>query len=764
MSDIIDENTLSFITESREMIEEVEPHLIELGSSTDGGSPDPETTNLIFRLFHSVKGTAGFLQFNEVVKVTHEAETLLDLIRSGQSDMDHHKTDVLCRTCDIVNKLLDQIESTGTDGGFESETTSIIGELAACINPGEAPAPTVPAPDQPVTDTPTIDAEDQPSESGSEETFSMDMFITPEMIQRFVEEALEQLELVEGCLLAMQETPENQEHIQEAFRNLHSFKGNCGFSGYADLEKIAHKTESIMEYIKDGSLAPDESIIRTLLHIVDVFNQSVADISKEGSGKIANSSVLLDLLDDLTPAKNDKKEAAPAEETRPEIKQDEALFLLRDNMPLPEVEAKEPAQSNGKETESQAAVKARSIARQDIRVNLAKLDQLINLVGELVIAETMVTRNPDLVGYEFENFERSASQLSKIVRDLQDMTLSVRMIPIAGVFRKMIRLVHDLSAKAKKKINLKLIGEDTEIDKTVSELIADPLVHLVRNSIDHGIEPPSERTAAGKDETGEIILEAKHEGGEIWITIKDDGRGLDRKKILAKAIERGLVKDDGAGLTNEEVFDFIFHPGFSTADKVTDVSGRGVGMDVVKKNIEKIKGHIDIRSQPGYNTVFSLRFPLTLAIIDGMLVRVGNARYNIPLLSIRESIQVSKEHITTTMDGQEMVKVRSELHPVIRLHELHNVEPDNREITKGLLVIAEHRGETAAILIDEILGEQQAVIKGLSNYVGNVKGLSGCTILGDGEISLILDVGGLIKKAQETGEELAGEKREPATV
>jgi two-component system chemotaxis sensor kinase CheA len=756
VSDIIDENTLSFITESREMIEEVEPHLIELGSSTDSGAPDPETTNLIFRLFHSVKGTAGFLQFNDVVKVTHEAETLLDMIREGQLNMDHRNTDVLCRTCDIVNKLLDQIEATGSDSGFESETTAIIGELTACFSPAEEPDSPPPS-EAPASETPRIDFEADVSEteqakSETDDDFSMDMFITPEMIERFVEEAVEQLELVESCLLALQETPENQEHIQEAFRNLHSFKGNCGFSGYADLEKIAHKTESIMEHLKDGTLKPDDGIIRTLLHIVDVFNQAVADISKEGSGKINNSSVLIDLLDDFTPAAGG--EEAPQEEARPEVKQEEALYLLRDKMPMPaEEQTPKPQKAATKETEPPPAIKARSIARQDIRVNLGKLDQLINLVGELVIAETMVTRNPDLEGYEFENFERSASQLSKIVRDLQDMTLSVRMIPIAGVFRKMIRLVHDLSAKAQKKISLKLLGEDTEIDKTVSELIADPLVHLVRNSIDHGIEPPLERTAAGKDETGEIILEAKHEGGEIWITIKDDGRGLNRDKILAKAIERGLVKDDSGQLTDEEVFDFIFHPGFSTADQVTDVSGRGVGMDVVKKNIEKIKGHIDIRSQPGYNTVFSLRFPLTLAIIDGMLVRVGNARYNIPLLSIRESIQVLEERITTTMDGQEMVKVRNELHPVIRLHELHNIEPDHVEITKGLLVIAEHRGETAALFIDEILGEQQAVIKGLSNYVGNVTGVSGCTILGNGEISLILDVGGLIKKARgKTGE------------
>ncbi len=750
MSNIIDENILSFITESREMIEEVEPHLIELSkTSSPGSSPDPETTNLIFRLFHSIKGTAGFLQFNEVVKVTHEAETLLDLIRSGKVEMDRRNTDVLCRTCDIVNSFLNQIESTGSDTGFEAEAKAIIGELSDCIHskPGEktkkkkASPPTPPKQPPPKETTaaePTIEMGAEPSDALAQ------LLLTPEMLERFVEEAVEQLEVVEESMLKLQEEPDNQETIQEAFRSLHSFKGNCGFSGYADLEKLAHKTETLMDNLKEGHIKADASTIQTMLHMVDVFNQAIADISKGGPGSIQNSSVLLDLLEDIIPAQTTTKPAAPI--VRPEIQQSEALFLLREKTELPVKE--ESSGQNKADIPETSANRSRSIARQDIRVNLAKLDQLINLVGELVIAEAMVTRNPDLKGYEFENFERSSTHLNKIVRDLQDITLSVRMIPVSGVFRKMIRLVHDLSVKAHKKVNLELLGEETEIDKTVSELIADPLVHLVRNAIDHGLESPQERLAQGKDETGEVILEAKHEGGEIWISIKDDGRGLDRQKILNKAIEKGLLKDDGSHLEDSQVYDFIFHPGFSTADKVTDVSGRGVGMDVVKRNIEKIKGHIDIRSQPGFGTVIALRIPLTLAIIDGMLVRVGKARYTVPLLSIRESIQVEKDKITITMDGQELVKVREELVPIIRLHELHHIETDRRELVGGLVVIVEYRGESAALLIDEIIGEQQAVIKGLSNYVGSVKGLSGCTILGDGEISLILDIGGLVKKAQ----------------
>lgn len=744
---MIDENTQSFISESREMIDEVEPYLVELGqSSIESGEVNPETTNLIFRLFHSVKGTAGFLGFNVVVKVTHEAETLLDLVRNDQAKMDHTNTDILCRTCDLVGLLLNQIEATESDTGLESEAASIIKELEKRILVGKGEIPDTPAPEAV-----------KPTEGGitkaGDEDFDIKMLIGPEMLKRFTEESDEQLEQVESALLDLENEPEDNELILEAFRGLHSFKGNCGFTGFSKLEKLSHRTETILEAIKGGTAKAEPETIQALLHMVDVFRQTIAGISENGTEEIDNIPLLEDFLDDMIASiKNTPNDSPkPAVIERPKIEQEEALFLLRESRPPAIEKYNTPQAESGKNLpppQPPAQTKSRSIVRQDIRVDLAKLDSLINLVGELVIAEAMVTRNPDLKGYEFENFERSSTHLNKIVRDLQDMTLSVRMIPIAGIFRKMIRLVHDLSTKAGKKIDLQLLGEDTEIDKTVSELLADPLVHLVRNSIDHGIETPQERSTAGKKATGELRLEAKHEGGEIWIIISDDGRGLNRDKILRKAVEKGMIQDDGSNMNDQEVFELIFHPGFSTADKVTDVSGRGVGMDVVKKNIEKIKGHIDIQSKPGKGTQMILRIPLTLAIIDGMLVRVGKAQYTIPLLSIRESIQVEQDRITTTMDGQELVQVRNELIPVIRLYELHKIEPDTKNLHEGLIVIVEYRDEFAGLLIDEILGEQQAVIKGLSNYVGSIKGISGCTIMGDGEISLILDTGGLIKKAQ----------------
>jgi two-component system chemotaxis sensor kinase CheA len=319
------------------------------------------------------------------------------------------------------------------------------------------------------------------------------------------------------------------------------------------------------------------------------------------------------------------------------------------------------------------------------------------------------------------------------------------MIPLASTFRKMIRLVHDLASKSSKKIDLRLVGEDTEVDKTVIEQISDPLVHIVRNAADHGIENPDERAGTGKPETATITIEGRHEGGEVWILITDDGRGLKREKILAKAIERGLVKGDGEDLTDEQIFKMIFEPGFSTADKVTDVSGRGVGMDVVKRNIEKLKGRIDIKSVAGKGSTFVLRIPLTLAIIEGMLVRVGEARYTIPLLTIRESFRPTPQQITTTPDGKQTVRVREDFYPVVRLHECFNREPDSREITEGILILVEGEGEMIALFVDEILGQQETVIKGLNDFLGDARGVSGCTILGDGEVSLILDVHGLVQ-------------------
>ncbi|MDR3077340.1 MAG: chemotaxis protein CheA, partial [Planctomycetota bacterium] len=389
--------------------------------------------------------------------------------------------------------------------------------------------------------------------------------------------------------------------------------------------------------------------------------------------------------------------------------------------------------------------------RNDIRVDLRKLDGMLDLVGELVIAEAMVTRHPAVANAENESLDRAVHQLRRVTNTLQDIATSVRMIPLAPTFRRMTRLVYDLSVKAGKQVDLILLGEDTEVDRTVIERISDPLVHVIRNAIDHGLETPADRVAAGKPETGRLTIEGHHEGGEVWIVITDDGRGLNREAILAKAISRGMISGDGADMNDNQIFHFIFEPGFSTAAKVTDISGRGFGMDVVKKNIEKLSGRIDIRTRPGEGTAVVMRIPLTLAIIDGMLVRAGGTRYIIPLLSIRESLRPDMSQIFSTPDGQRMLKIRDDLLPIVKLDDIFSRVHNMRDMADGILMIVEgEEGDMVALFADELLGQQETVIKGLTSWLKRSRGVSGCTILGDGEVGLILDIGSIVNLARQT--------------
>jgi two-component system chemotaxis sensor kinase CheA len=329
---------------------------------------------------------------------------------------------------------------------------------------------------------------------------------------------------------------------------------------------------------------------------------------------------------------------------------------------------------------------------------------------------------------------------------MQEITMTIRMVPLEGLFNKMRRLVRDLSRKFDKKVQIVISGEETEMDKNVIDEISDPLVHIIRNSIDHGIETANEREQKGKTETGTVILSAKHEGNEIWITIEDDGRGLNREKIIDKAFERGLVSGDPEKLTDSEVWRLIFEPGFSTAETVSEISGRGVGMDVVRKNIEKLRGKIDIKSTAGKGSEIILRIPLTLAILEGITARLGDMLYSLPISDILTFHQTAKDAITSPQPGVEVVKLREELIPVIKLHEVLHVESEKKETDEGILIMVHSNGKKGALLADEIVGYHQLVIKALPEYMRNVKTLSGCSILGDGGISLIIDTRSLLEQ------------------
>ena len=385
-------------------------------------------------------------------------------------------------------------------------------------------------------------------------------------------------------------------------------------------------------------------------------------------------------------------------------------------------------------------------AQSMISVNVDKLDRLMDLVGEMVIAEAMVTQNPDLKGLQLDRFNKAAQLLHKITSELQDAVMSIRMVPLTATFQKMHRIVRDMSRNLGKEVRLRLVGEETEVDKNVIQHISDPLMHLIRNAIDHGIEPPADRQKAGKPAFGTVTLEAKNAGGDVYVLIKDDGRGLSKAKLLAKARENGLLAKPESEMSDKEIFGLIFLPGFSTKDSISEYSGRGVGMDVVSSNLSQIGGVISVDSEEGSGTTIMLKIPLTLAIIDGMTIRVGSSRYTVPTASIVQSFRPAGTDIIRDPDGNEMILVRGRCYSIVRLHELYGVRSDTSSFTEGILVMVEHDGAAYCLFADELLGQQQVVVKALPEYIkrmGNIRGLAGCTLLGDGSISLILDTGAL---------------------
>lgn len=398
-------------------------------------------------------------------------------------------------------------------------------------------------------------------------------------------------------------------------------------------------------------------------------------------------------------------------------------------------------------SEETKEVRTPHIAQSFTSISFEKLDKIMNLLGEMVVAEAMVLENPDLLGLNLSQFEKAARRLSKITGELQDEIISLRLVPVETVFQKMHRVVREMNKKLGKKVQLKMVGEDTEIDKKVVDFITDPIMHMVRNAIDHGIEMPQERNKLMKREEGTLILEAKNDGGEVFIKIIDDGRGLNKEAIIKKAIEKQIITEEAIPQNDDEVYKLIFKPGFSTKESTSEYSGRGVGMDVVTKNIEAIGGNIQIESQSGIGTSFMIKIPLTMAIIDGMTLRVGEQYYTIPTRLIKESFRPQGQEVITKPNGDEMIILRGECLPIIRLYKRYNIRTDVQSYDEGIVVRLEQNGRSICLFVDEIIGQQQVVIKSLPRYILNMKkvrGISGCTLLGDGTISLILDFEGLL--------------------
>ncbi len=742
-----------FITESTELLDEIEPEIIKMEKvAGDDGAVDDEILNTIFRMFHSIKGMASFLDLQTIMNVTHEAEALLDIFRKESRPIMPEHLEILYKTSDFLRNMLQVIETQTTDSGMEAEAegiivqikqTAVVDEAASAAKKSTAKAKAM------ASDIPTP-VEDIALDDELVIAEGLKIQITPEMIKRFVEESIESFEDAETAFLEIEKDGSNEYLIENIFRAFHSFKGNSGFFGLAEFEKVAHSAEEILQEVRDGK-AYDQHLLATgFLSVIDALRSGMQLLLAGEENYLPGGTYLVEQFGKMRLAMDQPIEML-------ETKKKKNIAITEVNDFKTGDDTKEPSIRQTFAGGAGGGTGGPPAAQNAVRVDVEKLDLLLDLVGELVIAEAMVAQNPDLVGLQLGRFEKAVLHLTKIVRDIQDVAMSIRMIQLSGVFRKMVRLVRDLAVKEHKKISLEIIGEETEVDKTIIEQISDPLVHVIRNAVDHGLESTEDRIAAGKDEVGHITLEAKHSAGEVVIVVKDDGKGLNRDKILQKAINKGLVHGEGQELKDEDVWKLVFEPGLSTADQVSSISGRGVGMDVVKRNIEKLHGKIDIRSTPGSGTSIIMRIPLTLAIIDGMIVRVGKNKYALPIVAIRESLRPNKNSVVVQPDGMELVKIRDHMLPVLKLHELFKIKGDYQNLNEGILVVVESENQTCCLFVDELIGQQQIVIKAVNDYLGSVRGVSGFAILGDGEVSMILDVVALISHAEDL---LAVEKEE----
>jgi len=743
------------------------PELEHLAVTVESQATGPatirnETFADLRRRIHTLKGECGVLSLSEAQALCHDLESLID------ESADHFPVDPTLALCDWMRTLTlrlgqdasvaepdpapvrraIQAWSQSWSGKPSPAEPDRSGKPAGGAMPIAATAPTAtscstgtstasPAATDPFADLLAIPA-DQP--------VSMNLEHVDENTGDFAVEAREHLANAENAVLSLEANPADTEQVNVVFRAFHTIKGVSGFLNLPRIVEVAHAAEFLLDKVRSNKIPLSPHVLELVLASSDLIGQLICMLSGGDAPKERELKILVRRLEAAcegraltapggTPA---RAAAAPTATT--------------DTTPNTSVDAGSntaPSAAETKPAPTKAAAALAAKADQTVKVSTQRLDSLVNLVGELVIAQLMVVQDPVVSKIHDQRLSRNLAHLGKIVRDLQENSMSLRMVTLKSTFQKMARLVRDVAAKAGKRIQLEVEGEDVELDRTVVEEIGDPLVHMIRNACDHGVEPADERRKAGKNETGTLRLRAFHSGGSIVIEVEDDGRGLSRERILKKCLEKGLIDASRnlAEIPDSEVFNYIFLPGFSTAEKVTDISGRGVGMDVVRRNIEALRGSVEIRSTTGKGSTFSMRLPLTMAIIDGMVVRVGGQRYIVPTLNIERSFRPTKEQLTMVLQKGELVRVREELLPIYRLHRLFTVREGAQDLAEGLLLVLEHGKRRACVFVDEILGQQQVVIKNLGNSQPQIRGVSGGAILGDGRVALIVDVGGLLESA-----------------
>ena len=704
-----------FFEEAGENLDLMERMLLSLNLET----ADDEELNGIFRCAHSVKGGAATFGFSDVAELTHQMESLLDRLRRHELQPNASMVDVLLESADASRGLLARHQAGGE--GAAPPTADLVRRISVLASGGTAQASAAPSP--PVAAPVAVQASvavqpgvsPQASNSSSKTNRSLEIRIGP------------------------LDRPEQADAIKELFRDI---------PGLGDITVLASSQADTRLFAVETSSSDEDLLDLFAFHVAreQVCITEIQDAPTEhapGYGFFdgaAGAPKIVSYDDDPLPG-------APLAPLPGFGFFDGAPGAPIENVEITGMTADSAASSTSAKVGAKASAPVVQPEAATIRVAISKVDQLINLVGELVITQAMLAQNSRALDPAlYQQLLTGLTDLDRNTRDLQESVMSIRMIPMSIVFSRFPRMLRDLAGKLGKKVDFVTQGEATELDKGLVEKITDPLTHLVRNSCDHGVELPADRVRAGKPETGTITLSAAHQGGSIVIEVRDDGRGMSREKILAKARERGIEVSDQ--MPDAEVWQLIFAPGFSTADVVTDVSGRGVGMDVVKRNIAALNGTVEIDSAEGYGMKVSVRLPLTLAIMDGMSVGVGEEVYILPLSSVVESFQVKSDAVSTVGQGAQLVKVRDEYMPVIELEKVFQVPRFDFEKSSDIMVVIEADGSRVALLVDELLGQQQVVVKNLESNYRKVPNISGATILGDGKVALILDTGALVRRSR----------------
>ncbi len=754
MAEIINE----FLVESYENLDQLDQNLIDLEQNPG----DTSILSSIFRTIHTIKGTCGFIGFTKLESVAHVGESLLSKLRDGVLDLDPPRTSALLAMVDAIRQMLSCIEADRNEGSVDySELVETLTRLQSEDSSAEPTAPAQveePAPVETPTAEPTAaeapKQEEQPAEDPEpiKPSAEIDADMEP-IVDEFLVESYENLDKLDKDLIELEQDPGNTDILGSIFRTIHTIKGTCGFIGLHKLEKVAHVGENLLGKLRDGELALDPPRTSALLAMVDAIRQMLSCIeSDRNEGDVDYSQLVITLGKLLTDEGAKEVASQPAAAPAAEKKEEPAPVVAEKQdrrQSTPAEQAQHVAKSGDKRAATDRRNESRSVADSSIRVDVEILDRLMNLVGELVLARNQILQFVP-TGAD-SSFIATSQHLNLVTSELQEGVMKTRMQPIGNIWSKFPRVVRDLSMAVGKKIRLEMEGKETELDKTLIEAIKDPLTHIVRNSCDHGIESPEKRAEAGKDEEGVLLLRAFHEGGQVNIEIIDDGGGIDPEKIKAKALEKEVITQEQADrMGDRELVNLIFAAGFSTAEKVTNVSGRGVGMDVVRTNIEKIGGTVDIQSRKGKGTTLRVKIPLTLAIIPALIITSGGGRYAIPQVNLLELVRLDGEEAKKSVEqiqGAPVYRLRGNLLPLIYLHEELELERTTNDEAINIVVL--HADDRQfGLVVEGISDTEEIVVKPLGEQLKGLAAFSGATIMGDGKLALILDVMGLAQKAR----------------